>query len=80
MPFAVHANTGSRHHMNGKGLPALLKEEGQHLCGEQWQFQQDNGQLHAERHTQALFGQKGIHVMEWPFYSPDLDCMKNAWG
>ena len=42
-------------------------------------FLQDNARLHAARFTQEFLCQSGLHVMQWPPYSPDLSLIEHLW-
>lgn len=46
----------------------------------QWIFQQDNARIHVSRETKAWFALKGIEVMNWPAYSPEINPIENLWG
>ena len=43
-------------------------------------FMQDNAPIHSARKTKAWFEEMGIEVMEWLFYSPDLNPIENLWA
>ena len=41
-----------------------------------WIFQQDNATIHVAKSTWESFLQNGVHVMDWPANSPDLNPME----
>jgi len=43
-------------------------------------FMQDNAPGHAARYTQAEFQDRGINVVSWPPYSPDLNPIETVWN
>ena len=43
-------------------------------------FQQDNASIRVANSTWEWFLQNGVHVLEWPANSPDLNPMENLWG
>ena len=42
-------------------------------------FQQDNAPIHRAQQVQNWVIDHGIHVMEWPPYSPDLSPIEHLW-
>jgi hypothetical protein len=43
-------------------------------------FQQDNAPSHTAAATMAFLQNNGVEVIQWPPYSPDLNCIENLWG
>ncbi len=42
-------------------------------------FQQDNARVHTGLEAQAFFMLTGVHLADWPPYSPDLSPIENIW-
>ena len=43
-------------------------------------YQQDNAPCHKTATVKQFFSEKGIHILDWPPYSPDLSCIENIWS
>ena len=44
------------------------------------QFMQDNAPGHAVKKTREEFAERGIPVILWPAFSPDLNLIKTVWN
>ena len=53
-----------------------LAQEGRHLCGEEWIFQQDNADNHNTSLTKKSLFEKKIRL----HYYPDPNPIENLWG
>ena len=56
-----------------------LAQEGRHLCGEEWIFQQDNAAIHNASITKYLLEEK-IKLLDHPACSPDHNPIKKFVG
>jgi transposase len=45
-----------------------------------WYFQQDNARFHTTPDTLAYLHEKGVTLIEWPPWSPDLNPIENLWN
>ena len=58
----------------------FLAQEGRHLCGEEWIFQQDNAAIHNASITKKYLLQQNIRLLDHPACSPDFNPIENLWG
>ena len=42
-------------------------------------FQQDNAKIHTSQRAQTWFESHGIHIINWPPHSPDLNAIEPCW-
>ena len=47
------------------------------LLGKTWVFQQDNDPKHKAKLTTAFLEKNCPQILDWPFYSPDLNPIEN---
>jgi transposase len=45
-----------------------------------WHFQQDNARFHTTPETISYLHEKGVTLLEWPPWSPDLNPIENLWN
>ena len=45
-----------------------------------WSFQQDNVRFHTTPDTVTYLHEKGVTLIEWPPWSPDLNPIENLWN
>jgi transposase len=43
-------------------------------------YQQDSTPCHKAREVLEFFVKNNINLLQWPAYSPDLNCIKNLWA
>ena len=56
-----------------------LAQEGCHLCGEEWIFQQDNAAIHNESITKKYLLEQKIKLDHSASF-PDINTIENLWG
>ena len=70
--------------MNAKLYKKILKrnllEDGSHLIGENFIFQRDNDPKHTSKKIESWISKKGINLLSWPPYSPDLSPIENGFS
>ena len=54
-----------------------LAQEGHHLCGEEWIFQQDNAAIHNASITKKYLLEQRIRLLDHPACSPDINPIEN---
>ena len=47
---------------------------------ERFIFQKDNAPCHKANEVSKFFSNHGIFVLDWPPFSPDMNCIENVWG
>ena len=57
-----------------------LAQEGCHLCGEEWIFQQDNAAIHNAPIVKKYLLEQKIKLLDHPVCSPDLNPIENLLG
>ena len=67
------------------GYVKMLKDlsfaqEGRHLCGEEWIFQQDSAAFHNVSITKKNSLEQKMRLLEHPTCSPDLNPIENLSG
>ena len=58
----------------------MIAQEGCHLCGEEWIFQQDNAAIHNTSVTKKYLLEQKIRLLDHPACSPGFNPIENLWG
>ena len=61
-------------------LDTHLLPFGEAIGGPFWIFRLENATIHVANCTWEWFLQNGVHVVDWPENSPDLNAMENLWA
>lgn len=68
--------------MNSPRYITLLHEQltghAHRIAGNNYQFQQDNAAVHSTLCVKSYFRNQGIHCIDWPARSPDLNIIENC--
>lgn len=59
---------------------SLIKSFRQFYPDGPWFFQQDNARFHTTPETITYLHEKGVTLIEWPPWSPDLNPIENLWN
>src|SRR5665648_27516 len=59
---------------------SLIKSFRQFYPDGPWTFQQDNVRFHTTPETVTYLHEKGVTLIEWPAWSPDLNPIENLWN
>lgn len=59
---------------------SLLKSFREFYPSGPWNFQQDNVRFHTTPETVTYLHEKGVTLIEWPPWSPDLNPIENVWN
>jgi len=59
---------------------SLIKSFRQFYPSGPWNFQQDNVRFHTTPETVTYLHERGVTLIEWPPWSPDLNPIENLWN